>query len=105
MSHKNQDRQRIDAMFTNSKSNVLVRVSTLGIAGVLIDFGSAKLSDQDMFPVMNSSQPDNDSWSPPEYVLDPKKYTEGTTSGDIWSLACTCYEVSPFGSSMRKQSV
>ncbi|KAL5536289.1 hypothetical protein ACEPAF_110 [Sanghuangporus sanghuang] len=74
-------------------SNALVRREAEGFSAVLIDFGSAKLSDSNLFSILRSTYSSSKAWSPPEYILDPEQYTNPATHGDIWSLACTCIEV------------
>ncbi|OCB88203.1 kinase-like protein [Sanghuangporus baumii] len=74
-------------------SNVLVRRDGEILSAVLIDFGSAKISDPSLFRILKTTCSSSMAWSPPEYVLYPEKYTNPTAQGDMWSLACTCIEI------------
>ncbi|KAL5530890.1 hypothetical protein ACEPAG_3766 [Sanghuangporus baumii] len=73
-------------------TNVLVEEINRSVKGILIDFGSAKLFEIDAFGA-NSTSSYSVAWMPPEYILNPADYSNPTTYGDIWSLACTCYEI------------
>ncbi|KAL5513773.1 hypothetical protein ACEPAH_4174 [Sanghuangporus vaninii] len=74
-------------------SSVLVRRDGEILSAVLIDFGSAKISDPSLFRILKTTCSSSMAWSPPEYIFFPEKYTNPTAQGDIWSLACTCIEI------------
>ncbi|KAL5513777.1 hypothetical protein ACEPAH_4178 [Sanghuangporus vaninii] len=74
-------------------SNSLVKGDGFEYSAMIIDFGSSKISDPDLFKVLKSTQSGSYAWAPPEYTLFPDQYTNPTTHGDIWSLECTCLEI------------
>ena len=58
------------------------------------DFGSAKLTDPKVFPIINSSTSPSFAWTPPDYFEGGKvNYSNPTIFGDVWSFGCTVIEV------------
>ncbi|KAL5536329.1 hypothetical protein ACEPAF_150 [Sanghuangporus sanghuang] len=75
--------------------NIMVRRHPGGMFSAAIgDFGSAKLTDPEAFPIINSSTSPSLAWTPPEYFVNGKEnYSNPTIFGDVWSFACTVIEI------------
>lgn len=64
------------------------------LSAAIGDFGSAKLTDPHVFPIINSSTSMSLAWTPPEYFVGGiENYSNPTIYGDVWSFACTVIEV------------